>query len=90
LLAVVSRTYASGEEDRYLLERSLDLSSRRCRRSTRTCARPRRGGSRSSATATRSVWTALSDGLCVLDDRGAVLAANARGAGAAGGDEAES
>ena len=28
VLAAVSRSYASAEEDRYLLERSLDLSSR--------------------------------------------------------------
>jgi len=88
VLAAVSRSYASAEEDRYLLERSLDLSSRemqalnenlRLASETRIAAERDRLG---------SVLAALSDGLCVLDPGGLVVSANASAQALLGADEA--
>ena len=88
LLAAVSRSYGSAEEDRYLLERSLDLSSRemqalyenlRLASETRIAAERDRLG---------SVLAALSDGLCVLDPAGLVMSANASAQALLGADEA--
>ena len=77
LLQTVSRTYASAEEDRYLLERSLDLSSREMQALNENL----RQASETSLAAERdrsaSVLAALSDGLCVLDGKGTVLSTNA-------------
>ncbi len=89
VLAAVSRSYASAEEDRYLLERSLDLSSRemqalyenlRLASETQIAAERDRLG---------SVLAALSEGLCVLDPAGLVVSANASAQALLGVDEAK-
>ena len=77
LLQTVSRTYVSAEEDRYLLERSLDISSREMQtlnENLRQVSETRLAAERDRL---ESVLTALSDGLCVLDRAGAVQSANA-------------
>jgi len=88
LLQTVSRTYASAEEDRYLLERSLDLSSQEMQalnENLRQASETRLAAERDR---NASVLTALSDGLCVLDDKGAVVAANTAAQALLGVDEA--
>ena len=88
LLATVSRTYASAEEDRYLLERSLDLSSREMQalyENLRQVSETRLAAERDRL---ESVLAALSDGLCVLDTEGAVQSANAAAQALLGADEA--
>ncbi len=76
LLSVVSRTYSSAEEDRYLLERSLDISSREMeelydnlRRSSETRVAAERDR-------LNSIVEALDDGLIVLDLEGLPLRLN--------------
>ncbi|MEZ4384171.1 MAG: ATP-binding protein [Nannocystaceae bacterium] len=76
LLAMISRTYASAEEDRYLLERSLDISSREMeelndnlRRSSETRVAVERDR-------LSSIVEALDDGLCVLNTSGVVQRLN--------------
>ncbi|MBK9757835.1 MAG: PAS domain-containing protein [Nannocystis sp.] len=88
LLATVSRSYTSAEEDRYLLERSLDLSSREMQalyENLRQASETRLAGERDRLA---SVLAALSDGLCVLDPRGVVQSANASAQALLGADEA--
>jgi PAS domain S-box-containing protein len=88
LLQAVSRTYASAEEDRYLLERSLDLSSREMlalNENLRQASETRLAAERDRIA---SVLAALSDGLCVLDSEGAVVSANAAAQALLGADEA--
>ena len=88
LLKTVSRTYASAEEDRYLLERSLDLSSNEMQalyENLRQASETRLAAERDRSAA---VLAALSDGLCVLDGKGVVLAANAAAQALLGADEA--
>jgi len=88
LLQTVSRTYASAEEDRYLLERSLDLSSREMQalnEHLRQASETRLAAHRDRLA---SVLAALSDGLCVLDGAGAVESANAAAQALLGADEA--
>ncbi|MEZ4449422.1 MAG: PAS domain-containing protein, partial [Nannocystaceae bacterium] len=88
VLAVVSRAYASAEEDRYLLERSLDISSRemealnehlRLSSETRVAAERDR---------LRSIIEALDDGLCVVDGEGKVTGLSGAGQRMLGVDEA--
>ena len=88
LLQAVSRTYASAEEDRYLLERSLDISSREMlalNENLRQASETRLAAERDRIA---SVLAALSDGLCVLDGTGAVVSANAAAQALLGADEA--
>ncbi len=88
LLQAVSRTYASAEEDRYLLERSLDLSSREMlalNENLRQASETRLAAERDRIA---SVLAALSDGLCVLDSAGLVVSANAAAQALLGADEA--
>ncbi len=87
LLTTVSRTYASAEEDRYLMERSLDLSSREMQalyENLRQASETRLAAERDRL---QSVLAALSDGLCVLDPSGAVKSANASAQALLGVDE---
>ena len=77
LLGAVSSTYASSEEDRYLLERSLDLSSREMQalyENLRQVSETRLAAERDPL---ESVLAALIDGLCVLGPDGAAQSANA-------------
>ncbi len=89
VLAAVSRSYASAEEDRYLLERSLDLSSREMQALYENL----RQASETQIAAERdrlgSVLAALSEGLCVLDPAGLVVSANASAQALLGADEAK-
>ncbi len=81
LVDVVSRSYATAEEDRYLLERSLDVSSREMEalyEGLRQASESRVAAERDRL---RSVLEALSDGLFVLDAAGRVE--NLNGAAAA-------
>ncbi|HEY0133049.1 MAG TPA: PAS domain-containing protein, partial [Nannocystis sp.] len=87
LLAAVSSTYASDEQDRYLLERSLDLSSREMQvlyENLREVSETRIAAERDRL---RSVLAALSHGLCVLDRAGMVESANAAALALLGADE---
>jgi hypothetical protein len=77
LLAQVSRSYSSCEEDRYLLERSLDLSSREMQALYENLRRASETRVAAERDRLRSVLAALGDGLCVLDAAGAVQSANA-------------
>ena len=89
LLQTVSRTYVSAEEDRYLLERSLDLSSREMQQlneDLRQASETRLAAERDRLA---SVLAALSDGLCVLDRAGAVQSANASAQALLGASEAD-
>jgi len=88
LLGAVSRTYASSEEDRYLLERSLDLSSREMQalyENLRQVSETRLAAERDRL---ESVLAALSDGLCVLGPDGTAQSANAAAQALLGVDEA--
>ncbi|MCA9659382.1 MAG: PAS domain-containing protein [Myxococcales bacterium] len=76
LLAVISRTYASAEEDRYLLERSLDISSREMEElneNLRLSSETRVAAERDRL---NSIVEALDDGLFVLDTDGVVQRLN--------------
>jgi PAS domain S-box-containing protein len=76
LLAVVSRTYTSGEEDRALLERSLEVSSSEMEALYEDLRRASEGRVAVERDRLRSIVEALSDGLCVLDEGGAALGLN--------------
>ncbi len=89
LLGRVNRTYAGNEEDRYLLERSLDISSSEMQ----ALYEQLRQASESRIAAERdrleSVLTALGDGLCVLDRDGLIVSMNPAAATLLGAPEPE-
>ncbi len=75
-LTRVSRTYAGHEEDRYLLERSLEISSHEMQELYEQLRRA--SDSRIAAERDRleSVLAAIGDGLCVLDQQGRIVSMN--------------
>ncbi|MGB1275947.1 MAG: histidine kinase dimerization/phospho-acceptor domain-containing protein, partial [Nannocystaceae bacterium] len=76
LLTRISRTYAGNEEDRYLLERSLDISSQEMRElyeQLRTASESRIAAERDRL---ESILAAIGDGLCVLDKEGRIVSIN--------------
>ncbi|MCA9717125.1 MAG: response regulator [Myxococcales bacterium] len=89
LLTRISRTYAGNEEDRYLLERSLDISSHEMQElyeQLRRASESRIGAERDRLA---SVLNALGDGLCVLDRDGRVVSLNPAAAALLGRAEDE-
>ncbi len=88
LLDTVSKTYVSAEEDRYLLERSLDLSSREMQALYENLRQASETQLAAERDRLESVLAALSDGICVLAPDGAVQSANATAQALLGADEA--
>ena len=76
LLEVVTRAYASGEEDRYLLERSLDISSREMEELYESLRRSSETRVAAERDRLSSIVEALDDGLCVLDREGLIEGLN--------------
>ncbi|HEV7662028.1 MAG TPA: EAL domain-containing protein, partial [Chloroflexota bacterium] len=67
----VSQTYAEGDQERYLLERSLDISSREMQELS--------GSLRVERDRFSAIVESLGDGLCALDSAGRLLLINPRG-----------
>ncbi len=76
LLGRVNRTYAGNEEDRYLLERSLDISSSEMQALYEQLRRASESRIAAERDRLESVLAALGDGLCVLDRDGKIVSMN--------------
>ena len=74
----IDRTYTQSDEDRYLLERSLELSSGEMRQMYEELQRRSAGQLSREKSRLGSVLQALDDGLCTLDSSGQCLSLNAR------------
>lgn len=89
LLAAVDDSYRNGGRARYLLERSLSLSSREMQELNDSLRRISAGEIALERDRLESVIASVSDGLCVLDDAGRLVRANAAAALYLGRDAAE-
>jgi len=89
LVAVLSRTYASAEEDRYLLERSLDISSREMEELYENLRRSSETRVAAERDRLNSIVEALDDGLFVLNLDGLPLRLNSAAQRLFGLSEAE-
>ncbi|MDX2087391.1 MAG: ATP-binding protein [Kofleriaceae bacterium] len=85
LLELVSRTYHEGDQDRYTLERSLDISSREMqglyqdlKRSTETELAAQRKRIEESYAVLRATLESAFSGILVVDGEGRVIAINQR------------
>ena len=76
LLQRISRTYVDSEEDRYLLERSLDISSREMQELYEQLKAASESRVAAERDRLRSILRALGDGVCVLDEVGRVSMIN--------------
>jgi len=75
-LARVSRTYAGNEEDRYLLERSLDISSQEMQELYEQLRKASESRIAAERDRLESILAAIGDGLCVLDTEGRIVSMN--------------
>jgi protein-histidine pros-kinase len=78
LLALVSRTYHEGDQDRYTLERSIDISSREMQRLYQDLKRRTDQQLEESYAVLRATLEAASAGTVVVDAAGTVIAFNQR------------
>ncbi|MDF1596033.1 MAG: ATP-binding protein [Acidimicrobiia bacterium] len=76
LLERVERSYEDAEQNRYLLERSLQISSQEMRDLYEELKRSSEAREQEQETRLRAVVDSLSDGLCTLDSEGRVAFAN--------------
>src|SRR5260370_32365430 len=81
LLGRVSQSYTEADQDRYLLERSLSISSREMQELS--------GNLRAERDRLSAILRSLGDGLCELDPEGRVLFINPQGEQLLGWPEAE-
>jgi len=89
LLERISQSYTEADQDRYLLERSLSISSREMRdlnESLRQSSETRIAVERDKL---QAVISSVGDGLCTLDQDGALLFINPQGERLLGWQEAE-
>src|ERR1700730_9847635 len=81
LLGRVSQSYADSDQERYLLERSLEISSREMQELS--------GSLRAERDRLTAILHSLGDGLCALDSQGRLLLINPQGEQMLGWLEAE-
>ncbi|MDQ7076230.1 MAG: response regulator [Gammaproteobacteria bacterium] len=79
LLQKVSATYDDADQDRYLLERSMEISSKEMMALYDSVRQQSENRVEVEHQKLRSVMDSLSDGLCVLDDRGVLQFINPAG-----------
>ncbi len=77
LLARVSRSYAEADQERYTIERSLEISGRELRELNDSLRAASESQLAAEAGKLRTVVHAIGDGLCVLDGEGRIVFGNA-------------
>jgi len=79
LVQSISATYENADQDRYLLERSMEISSQEMQQLYDRVRQQSENRVAAEHQKLRSVMDSLSDGLCVLDEKGALQFINPAG-----------